>query len=119
MKLFIISLLLGLSSARDFSKVRLGCGDCQPQQVHIAFGEKVNDIVVTWSTFDDTVESIVEYGEGVMDQQSKGSSKRFVDGGLLKRSQYIHTVTLRDLKFNTSYVYHVGSVYGWSDQPRI
>lgn len=68
--------------------------------------EKVNDIVVTWSTFNDTEESRVQYGVGIMDTEATGSSKLFIDGGKLMRSQYIHTVTLKDLKFNTRYGKH-------------
>ncbi|KAJ8719863.1 hypothetical protein PYW08_012038 [Mythimna loreyi] len=125
MKLFIISLLIGISSARlfkDYGGLRgnpgptYECTHCQPEQLHIAFGEKVNDIVVTWSTFNDTEESRVQYGEGIMDKEASGSSKLFVDGGKLKRAQYIHKVVLKDLKFNTRYVYHAGSVYGWSEE---
>lgn len=58
------------------------------------FTEKSNEIVVTWSTRDDTIESIVEYiFDGVM-QRANGSSQKFVDGGDKKKSQYIHRVKL-------------------------
>ncbi|XP_026730139.1 acid phosphatase type 7 isoform X2 [Trichoplusia ni] len=118
MKLFILSLVLGIAWGRRFNIFNPSpyeCTHCQPEQVHIAFGDKSNDIVVTWSTFNDTQESRVQYGAGIMDQESRGSSKLFVDGGSLKRSQYIHTVVLKNLKYNTKYVYHAGSVYGWSE----
>lgn len=36
----------------------------QPEQVHLSFGESTNEIVVTWSTFSPTNESVVEYGIG-------------------------------------------------------
>lgn len=58
---------------------------------------------MTWSTFNDTQDSRVQYGEGYMDKEATGFSKLFVDGGRRKRRQYIHTVTLKDLKFDTSY----------------
>ncbi|XP_049700211.2 acid phosphatase type 7 [Helicoverpa armigera] len=51
-----------------------------------------------------------------MDHEAVGSSELFVDGGPLKRSQYIHSVTLRDLKLDTQYEYHAGSKYAWSEK---
>ena len=44
----------------------------QPEQVHLAFGESTNEIVVTWSTITATNESVVEYGIG-------GYALRFVN----------------------------------------
>lgn len=46
---------------------------------------------------------MVEYGEGIMDKKAEGTSKLFVDGGIMRRRQWIHRVTLKDLKFNTKY----------------
>ncbi|XP_075976577.1 acid phosphatase type 7 isoform X2 [Anticarsia gemmatalis] len=120
MKLLIFSFLIGVSWGKILDYRRPGpgydCDHCQPEQVHIAFGENTNDIVVTWSTFNATHESRVQYGEGVMDREARGHSKLFIDGGALRRRQHIHTVTLSGLKFNTRYVYHAGSVYGWSEE---
>ena len=118
MKILLIFLILGSSWAwsPDISRSPYDCSYCQPEQIHIAFGDKINDIVVTWSTFNDTEESRVEYGEGTMDQKAVGTSWLFTDGGREMRTQWIHKVVLKDLKFNTRYVYHAGSVYGWSEQ---
>lgn len=69
----------------------------QPEQVHLAFGRDVHEIVVTWSTFNDTGQSVVEYGIGGFILRATGTSKLFVDGGPKKRAQYIHRVTLRNL----------------------
>ncbi|CAD7086846.1 unnamed protein product [Hermetia illucens] len=73
-----------------------------------------NEITVTWSTFDRTPESIVEYGTDGLTKSAKGSSTLFVDGGKTKHSQYIHSVTLKDLQPNTKYIYHCGSSLDWS-----
>uniref|UniRef100_A0A336LMV7 Purple acid phosphatase n=1 Tax=Culicoides sonorensis TaxID=179676 RepID=A0A336LMV7_CULSO len=88
----------------------------QPEQVHLSFGEKANEIVVTWSTFDDTHESKVVFGlHGDKEKQTvTGSSSLFVDGGEAKHSQYIHRVTLSNLKPETRYTYVCGSDLGWS-----
>lgn len=69
----------------------------QPEQVHISFGNNVSEVVVTWSTMNDTKESIVEYGIGGMILRAKGTSSLFVDGGPKQHSQYIHRVTLPNL----------------------
>lgn len=65
--------------------------------------EKTNNIVVTWSTFNDTQESVVEYGVNGMDRKAVGKAKIFVDGGKEHREQWIHRVTLKNLKFDTKY----------------
>ncbi|XP_017771060.1 PREDICTED: acid phosphatase type 7 [Nicrophorus vespilloides] len=86
----------------------------QPEQIHLSFGATVEDIVVTWSTFNDTKESIVEYGIGGMVLKAYGNSTVFVDGGKNKHTQYIHRVTLPNLNPKSKYVYHCGSNLGWS-----
>lgn len=88
----------------------------QPEQIHLSYGETSNEIVVTWSTFNDTKESIVKYGIGGTILIVKGYAKKFVDGGSKKHLQYIHRVTLSSLTPNSIYVYHCGSHLGWSAQ---
>eukprot|EP00088_Acartia_fossae_P052903 TRINITY_DN5998_c0_g1_i1.p1 TRINITY_DN5998_c0_g1~~TRINITY_DN5998_c0_g1_i1.p1 ORF type:complete len:500 (-),score=78.08 TRINITY_DN5998_c0_g1_i1:680-2179(-) len=86
----------------------------QPRHVHISTGESTDTITVTWSTVNYTAESIVLIGKGTLDSRFEGSSKLFVDGGSLKNSQWIHTVTLRNLQSGQDYMYSVGSSLGWS-----
>ncbi|XP_032582199.1 acid phosphatase type 7 isoform X3 [Drosophila sechellia] len=88
----------------------------QPEQVHLAFGETVLDIVVTWNTRDNTNESICEFGIDGLHQRVKAAQMptKFVDGGAKKATQYIHRVTLSHLKPNSTYLYHCGSELGWS-----
>ncbi|XP_069359974.1 acid phosphatase type 7 isoform X1 [Maniola hyperantus] len=117
MKLLIFVLIIKTIAA---SEPRVGpgydCDYCQPEQVHISFGSNTNDIVVTWTTYNDTQESRVQYGEKGMDKEAVGFSTVFTDGGKLRRKMWIHRTLLPDLKFDTRYVYHVGSVYGWSEE---
>uniref|UniRef100_A0A1A9WVN1 Purple acid phosphatase n=1 Tax=Glossina brevipalpis TaxID=37001 RepID=A0A1A9WVN1_9MUSC len=88
----------------------------QPEQVHISFGEKPHDIVVTWSTGDDPGDSVVQYRQN--EQQytriARGTRQKFTDGGSEHKYQYIHRVTLSNLKPSTKYVYNCGSLMGWS-----
>ncbi|XP_073980741.1 acid phosphatase type 7-like [Rhodnius prolixus] len=88
----------------------------QPEQIHIAFGENVDEMLITWSTFNATPNSIVEYGIDELTDKAEGYSKKFVDGGKEKRIQYIHRVRLTNLKPLTKYVYHCGSDLGWSEE---
>lgn len=78
--------------------------------------EKTNEMAVTWSTFDATNESTVLFGITGESRKSsvKGKSRLFIDGGELKRSQYIHRVTLTGLQPETRYSYICGSELGWS-----
>lgn len=71
-------------------------------------------MVVTWVTFDKANTSTVEYGKRKLDSIATGASSLFVDGGNEKRSMFIHRVKLRNLIPGGSYVYHCGSVDGWS-----
>lgn len=75
----------------------------QPEQIHIAFGENLQQIVVTWSTLNDTTESIVEYGINGLILKAIGSSTEFVDDGTERHAQYIHRVLLDDLSPNSRY----------------
>ncbi|XP_076291196.1 acid phosphatase type 7 [Lasioglossum baleicum] len=87
----------------------------QPEAVHIAYGDNIHDIVVTWSTKSDTGESIVEYGIGGYILTASGNATLFIDGGKQKQKQYIHRVWLKNLTPNSKYMYHCGSKYGWSN----
>ncbi|XP_063384993.1 acid phosphatase type 7 isoform X3 [Cydia fagiglandana] len=109
MKLLFFFLSLGAARAYD-------CPYCQPEQVHIAFGEKPNDIVLTWTTFNDTQGSYATFGKEQLTDQASGYSTLFRDGGKQRRELYIHRVTLRGLDYDTTYVYNVGSEFGMSER---
>ncbi len=67
-------------------------------------------MIVTWSTMNDTKTSVVKYGltPASLTGQATGTTRRFVDGGLLHRSQYIHTVVITGLTPGQKY-----SEYGY------
>ncbi|EEB14144.1 acid phosphatase precursor, putative [Pediculus humanus corporis] len=89
--------------------------DYQPTQIHIAFGNTVSDIVVTWVTTSKTKHSVVEYGLNGLIDRAEGNQTLFRDGGKLKRKFYIHRVLLPNLIENATYEYHCGSNLGWSE----
>jgi len=90
--------------------------DRQPRHVHLAYGRNSSEVVVTWSTLSYAGQSLVEWGSTMFDLSSTnaGSSSRFVDGGSLRSTQYIHRVHLYGLAPNSTYYYHVGGHRGWS-----
>nr|XP_044252206.1 acid phosphatase type 7 isoform X3 [Drosophila takahashii] len=112
--LLLLPGILGLSQVSAEEEVNIV--HYQPEQVHLAFGESVLDMVVTWNTRDNTNESICEFGIEGLQQRVKATKMptKFVDGGAEKATQYIHRVTLAHLKPNTTYLYHCGSELGWS-----
>ncbi|XP_039959168.1 acid phosphatase type 7 isoform X3 [Bactrocera tryoni] len=118
--LYVLFALLANATAQKLEKINTISDNVgkvyhyQPEQVHLAFGEKSNDVVVTWSTRDDAIESIVEYGFIGFTQRANGTSQQFVDGGDKKKSQYIHRVYLLNLVPNQTYAYHCGGQLGWS-----
>ncbi|KAK8760786.1 hypothetical protein V5799_027945 [Amblyomma americanum] len=71
-------------------------------------------MVVTWTTFDPTNESVVEFGENGLDRRATGYSSKFYDGGSERRLIFIHRVVLEDLRPGAFHVYHCGSRMGWS-----
>lgn len=58
---------------------------------------------MTWSTRNDTKESIVEFGIGGLVLRAKGNSTLFIDGGVKKQRQYIHRVWLKNLTPDSKY----------------
>jgi len=89
-----------------------GTANWQPRHVHLAYGHNTSEMVITYSTLDDTDESLVEYGTDMFNLKlnSSGNSVKFTD----VETQYIHRVHIFNLEPDTTYYYHVGSNQGWS-----
>lgn len=84
----------------------------QPEQIHLSYGQNTSETVVTWSTMNETKESIVEYGINGLILRAFGVSEAFVDGGPKQHTQYIHRVVLKDLTPNSKYgKYHTSKTY--------
>ncbi|XP_071962723.1 acid phosphatase type 7-like isoform X2 [Antedon mediterranea] len=87
----------------------------QPEQIHLSATGNAGEMMVTWSTVNDTKASLVRFGKNItLNLVAKGTSSIFVDGGPEKRSQFIHRVKLTGLSPAQMYYYHCGSEDGWS-----
>ncbi len=60
-------------------------------------------MIVTWTTFNLTNTSTVEYGINYFEKSSTGNSTLFVDGGDQRRTLYIHRVVMNELKPGQTY----------------
>ena len=60
----------------------------QPRHVHLALGETPNTMSVTWSTVDQTMESIALLYRDGQEEEFTGSATQFVDGGEKHLSGY-------------------------------
>jgi len=93
-----------------------GSAPWQPGHVHLAYGHETKEMVVTYSTPEDTRASLVEYGTDMfsLHLRGQGNSTKFVSAGSEGHTQFIHRVHLHHLQPNTTYYYHVGCEQGWS-----
>ncbi|CAL1278325.1 unnamed protein product [Larinioides sclopetarius] len=84
----------------------LGCR-AQPEQVHIALGERLDEMTVMWSTFRQTDVSMVQYGlsQDALDSSANGTWQMLNNRGTY---QYVHRVKLTDLLVDTQYYYRCG-----------
>ena len=92
----------------------------QPEQVHVSYGAVPSQMTFTWLTFNYTEPSVVEYGllEGPRFNLTASGKPavKFTDGGIEKRTMYIHRVIVKNLQAGKTYGYHVGSpTSGWSE----
>ncbi|XP_015904511.1 acid phosphatase type 7 [Parasteatoda tepidariorum] len=77
-----------------------------PHQVHISLGERIDEMVVMWSTYRSSDWSTVEYGlSQALDMSANGTWQMLNNRGA---HQYVHTVKLTDLKNATHYYYRCG-----------
>ncbi|CAN8003976.1 unnamed protein product [Ixodes pacificus] len=87
----------------------------EPEQIHLSYGVDPTQMIVTWTTFNETPESVVEFGQASLDQRAVGNNiTKFKDGGTEQRVIFIHRVTLTGLQPGSLYRYHCGSNMGWS-----
>lgn len=90
-----------------------------PEGVHLSLGANHRQMVVTWTTPNQTSCSVVWYGlvsedhlkksNSALDKVATGNCSALVDAGPQRRTVYIHRVLLRGLMPGSLYQYAVGS----------
>ncbi|KAI3378668.1 hypothetical protein SNEBB_005596 [Seison nebaliae] len=91
----------------------------QPQQIHLAYTRNGNEMSVTWITIMEVNDSRIEYGEH-LDVKfpytiSNIRKTLFIDGGDMKRREYIYFGIMTNLELGKQYFYRTGSATkGWS-----
>ena len=90
-----------------------------PQQIHLSYTNNSSEVMVTWSTLLNTQNSTIKYSPNkpILNKNVTTSNiTKFIDGGILKKVQYINRVLLSNLTLDTEYYYICGNEkYGWSD----
>lgn len=84
-----------------------------PEQIHLALGETVLEISVTWSTHKPTKGSLVQLKEGDEWKTMANGTSTYFDPDH-NNPQYIHKALLTGLKPETTYEYRCGSPDTWS-----
>lgn len=85
-----------------------------PTQIHLAFTGIPSEMMISYSTNQSTEQTLAKiklHDSKQYDNWSHtfaGSSKKFVDGGSHKNSQYLHSVKITGLTLGTKYDYIVG-----------
>ncbi|XP_039768234.1 acid phosphatase type 7 isoform X2 [Ornithorhynchus anatinus] len=93
-----------------------GAEPAHPEQVHLSFQGEPGSMTVTWTTWvatDSEVQFGLEPGE-ILPARVRGTCSPFVDGGILRRTLFMHRVVLRGLTPGVRYAYRCGSIRGWS-----
>lgn len=92
-------------------------GYYQPEQIHITYGAKPSQMIITWTTMDFVNETVVEYGIDYLKNQQLGKAVNFKNKNkdFINRDETVHSVLLSNLIPGQTYKYHCGSPkYGWS-----
>ena len=77
-----------------------------PQQIHLSYTNNSSDVMVTWSTLLNTQNSTIKYSPNkpILNKNVTTSNiTKFIDGGILKKLQYINRVLLSNLTLDMDY----------------
>lgn len=83
-------------------------GNSHHQQIHLSFGQNVDEMIVTWVTRHNDQSVHVRYGLNDTNKfqfKSKVSTSKYVNPGKEKRVMYIHRAILKELEPGRLYKY--------------
>lgn len=74
-------------------------GYYQPEQIHITYGAKPSQMIITWTTMDFVNETVVEYGIDYLKNQQLGKAVNFKNKNkdFINRDETVHSVLLSNL----------------------
>jgi len=68
-----------------------------PEQIHLSYGPRPSQMVITWTTLEYTNQSYVKYGIEELDYLAIGTTKEFKNDEKSKRITWVHSVMVSDL----------------------
>ncbi|XP_067684818.1 acid phosphatase type 7-like [Haliotis asinina] len=83
----------------------------RPEQIHISFGEKINDMVIIWASKKKIDEPYIEYGRDANLRKATAEATQFEEANK-EGTKYWHRAYLSDLKDGEQYFYRVNSGRG-------
>eukprot|EP00697_Spironema_sp_BW2_P000969 gnl/Spiro4/11323_TR5977_c0_g1_i2.p1 gnl/Spiro4/11323_TR5977_c0_g1~~gnl/Spiro4/11323_TR5977_c0_g1_i2.p1 ORF type:complete len:487 (-),score=163.52 gnl/Spiro4/11323_TR5977_c0_g1_i2:114-1538(-) len=130
---YIVLLLLFLSlsfivavsaaSVEVDERVRAHSGIDGANQVHLALGEREDEVVVTWLSSREALPSVARFGPAATFPADTrivhGFVRKFVDNGTLHHTQWVHRVVLPNLAPRARYTYQVWNSSDASARPHV
>lgn len=92
------------------------------QQIHLSFGQSIDEMLVTWVTKHNDQKVHVQYGLNSTEEfefKAKASTTKYVNPGREGRIFYVHRAILRELEPGKTYKYRpvsaqaLGSIYSF------
>ena len=102
----VVTVLAHDHSSLQIERLKKFVGLVQPEQIHIAFGNTAQDMVIMWATKRD-VKFFVEFAERVDNMKKLEAERAVLEESSSRAAKYLHRVYLEKLKPGEKYVYRI------------